>query len=283
MEPYSPAWSLPKEPPDGHRFRELSDVDPAPLWNAMQHVARGKAIQEPDLGSFFHTTILNHEDFPSALAARVVSILATPRLPNKVIRDAIDEAINDDLRIVSSAVLDIVAAYERDPACQDHATPFLFFKGFQALLAYRLAHWLWHQGRTSLALLVQNKVSADLGVDIHPAARIGQGIMMDHATGVVIGETAVVDDDVSILHHVTLGGTGKESGDRHPKVRHGVLLGAGCKVIGNIVVGTGAMVGAGSVVLSDVPPNVTVAGVPARVIGRAKSSKPGLTMDHRLP
>ena len=187
-----------------------------------------------------------------------------------------------DPDILAAAEIDILATYARDPACPDLSTPFLFFKGFHALQAHRVAHWLWIQGRTTLAAFFQNQIGAGLGVDFHPAARVGAGIMLDHATGIVVGETAVIEDDVSILHSVTLGGSGKESGDRHPKIRRGVLLAAGCKVIGNIEVGVGAKVGAGSVVLHDVPAHTTVAGVPAVVVGRPTASAPALDMDQSL-
>ncbi len=249
------------------------------LWEAMRQEADSKAAHEPILGSYFHATILNHKSFRSALSFRLASKIDTPMLPTMMIRDVIEEAMDDDPHIITSAEIDILATYNRDPACEDVSTPFLFFKGFHALQAHRVAHWLWHQDRRTLARFFQNQISASLGVDIHPAARIGSGIMLDHATGIVIGETAVVDDDVSILHSVTLGGSGKDSGDRHPKIRRGVLLSAGCKVIGNIVVGEGAKVGAGSVVLRDVPPHVTVAGVPAQVVGRPVGESPALDMD----
>ncbi|NJN51062.1 MAG: serine O-acetyltransferase [Gammaproteobacteria bacterium] len=252
------------------------------LWEAMRHEAEVKAAQEPILGSYFHATILNHKSFRSALTFRLASKIDTPMLPTMMIRDVIDEAIENDARILTAAEIDILATYNRDPACEDVSTPFLFFKGFHALQAHRIAHWLWHQDRRALARFFQNQISSTLAVDIHPAARIGSGIMLDHATGIVVGETAVIDDDVSILHAVTLGGSGKESGDRHPKIRRGVLLSAGCKVIGNIVVGEGAKVGAGSVVLHDVPPHVTVAGVPAQIVGRPAGESPALDMDQSL-
>ena len=220
--------------------------------------------------------------FQAALSFRLASKMDHPMLPTMLMRDVIDEALQDQPSILEAAAADMTATYIRDPACVDLSTPYLFFKGFHALLAYRIANWLWHCDRHTLALFFQSQVSISLGVDIHPAARIGRRIMMDHATGVVIGETAVVEDDVSILHSVTLGGTGKESGDRHPKIRRGVLLGAGCKIIGNIEVGAGAKVGAGSVVLENVPPHVTVAGVPAVVVGHPIEEKPALGMDHSL-
>lgn len=251
------------------------------LWPAMCDEARAKAREEPILGSYFHATILNHQTFGSALSFRMASKLDNPMLPTMLIRDVIQEATDADPGILRAAEIDILATCARDPACEDLSTPFLFFKGFHALQAYRIAHWLWCQGRKTLAQFFQNQISVTLGVDIHPAARFGSGIMLDHATGLVAGETAVVEDDVSILHAVTLGGTGKETGDRHPKIRRGVLLAAGCKVIGNIKVGEGAKVGAGSVVLEDVPPRVTVAGVPAKIVGQT-TGVPAHMMDQGL-
>lgn len=254
----------------------------AALWALMREEAAVKAAQEPILGSYFHATVLNHKSFGSALSFRLASKLDNPMLPTMLIRDVITEAVESEPGILGAAALDIVAAYTRDPACEDLSTPFLFFKGFHALQAHRIAHWLWHRDRRTLAQFFQNQISVTLGVDMHPAARIGSGIMLDHATGIVVGETAVIEDDVSMLHAVTLGGTGKDSGDRHPKIRRGVLLAAGCKVIGNIEVGAGAKVGAGSVVLEDVPPGVTVAGVPARVVGKHQGTVAAHEMDQSL-
>ena len=265
-----------------HRYRATQDLDGTTVWEAMRREALEKAAEEPILGSYFHATILNHGSFRSALSFRLASKLDNPMLPTMLIRDVIEEAMTDDGSILDSAMVDIMATYERDPACEELSTPFLFFKGFHALQAHRIAHWLWGHGRHTLAQFFQSQISVGLGVDIHPAARIGRGIMIDHATGIVIGETAVVEDDVSILHAVTLGGSGKETGDRHPKVRRGVLLGAGCKVIGNIEIGVGAKVGAGSVVLVDVPPHVTVAGVPAKPVGTPSDETPAFGMDHSL-
>lgn len=255
---------------------------PGDLWPLMRQEAQRKAQEEPILGSYFHATILNHANFGDALSFRLASKLDNPMLPTMLIRDVIGEATAEDPSLLSAAEIDILATYTRDPACEDLSTPFLFFKGFHALQAHRIAHWLWRRGRRTLAQFFQNQISVTLGVDIHPAAQVGSGIMLDHATGIVIGETAVVEDDVSILHAVTLGGSGKVSGDRHPKIRKGVLLAAGCKVIGNIEVGTNAKVGAGSVVLSDVPPNVTVAGVPAKIVGQPHTQIPAHDMDHSL-
>lgn len=252
------------------------------LWTLMREEAAVKAAQEPILGSYFHATVLNHRTFASALSFRLASKLDNPMLPTMLIRDVITEAVNADPAILGCAAADIVASYTRDPACPDLSTPFLFFKGFHALQAHRIAHWLWHCERRTLAQFFQNQISVTLGVDMHPAARVGAGIMLDHATGIVVGETAVIEDDVSMLHNVTLGGTGKVSGDRHPKIRRGVLLAAGCKVIGNIEVGAGAKVGAGSVVLEDVPPGVTVAGVPARIVAQGEGKVAAHEMDQSL-
>ena len=256
--------------------------NPGDLWPVMCSEARAKALEEPILGSYFHATILSHDNFGAALSFRLASKLDNPMLPTMLIRDVIQQATNADSGILQAAEIDVLATYARDPACEDLSSPFLFFKGFHALQSYRVAHWLWHQGRRTLARFFQNQISVTLGVDIHPAARIGSGIMLDHATGVVVGETTVIEDDVSILHSVTLGGTGKQSGDRHPKIRRGVLLAAGCKVIGNIEVGEGAKVGAGSVVLEDVPPHVTVAGVPAKIVGHPEGALPAHAMDQSL-
>ena len=252
------------------------------LWTLMRTEAARKAEEEPILGSYFHATILNHGNLGLALSFRLASKLDNPMLPTMLIRDVIAEAMASDPGILTAAEIDIMAIHERDPACDDLSTSFLFYKGFHALQAHRVAHWLWHQDRRTLARFFQNQISVTLGVDIHPAARVGSGIMLDHATGIVVGETAIIGDDVSILHSVTLGGTGKESGDRHPKIRRGVLLSAGCKVIGNIEVGEEAKVAAGSVVLHDVPPHVTVAGVPAKVVGQHEGRVPAHDMDAYL-
>ncbi|MEM1230677.1 MAG: serine O-acetyltransferase [Pseudomonadota bacterium] len=253
------------------------------LWPTLTEEAAKKAAEEPILGSYFYATILNHDSFAAGLSFRLASKLDNPMIPTMLIRDVVQEAMAADPSILHGAKVDILATYARDPACADLSTPFLFYKGFHALQAHRVAHWLWHQGRRTLAGFFQSQISVSLGVDIHPAARLGTGIMFDHATGIVVGETAVIDDDVSVLHSVTLGGTGKEAGDRHPKIGRGVLLGAGCKVIGNLRVGAGAKVAAGSVVLSDVPANTTVAGVPAKVVGDSAEAIPAHEMNQRLP
>ncbi len=253
-----------------------------PLWATIRDETRAEAEREPILASFLHATILNHDSLEAALSFHLAHKLDSPTASALLVREVIEEALTSDPGIIAATRCDIRAVRERDSACDDFSVPFLYFKGFHALQAHRVAHWLWRQGRQSLALFFQNRISCEFGVDIHPAARIGQGIMLDHATGVVIGETAVVGNNVSIMQSVTLGGTGKEHGDRHPKVGDGVLLSAGAKVLGNIRIGEGAMVGAGSVVLRDVPPHTTVAGVPAVVVGRPSCDQPALEMNHRL-
>ena len=200
----------------------------------------------------------------------------------RLLREVMLAALDSDTAIRRAVRLDLQAVEDRDSACHEIYIPFLYFKGFHALQTYRVAHWLWKAGRQSLALFFQNRMSTEFGVDIHPAARLGHGIMLDHATGLVIGETAVVGNNVSMLQSVTLGGTGKDEGDRHPKIGDGVLISAGAKILGNIRVGDGAKVGAGSVVLEDVPAHTTVAGVPARVVGRPASAQPALEMDHHF-
>lgn len=252
------------------------------LWESMRELTRKQAEQEPVLASFLYATILNHDTLEAALSFHLANKLDSPALPAMLVREVIEQALNADPTISRAVRADLLAVSERDSACCSLVTPFLFFKGFHALQAYRVAHWLWKQGRNSLALFLQNRISCVFAVDIHPAAKIGQGIMFDHATGIVIGETAVVEDNVSIMQSVTLGGTGKEHGDRHPKVRSGVLISAGAKVLGNIEIGECAKVGAGSVVLKDVPARTTVAGVPAKVVCPTTCVQPARDMDHHI-
>ena len=248
------------------------------LWKTIRDEAVEMAREEPFLASFFHSTILNHYTFASALSFHLSNKLDSPTVPAIVVREIIEEALKVDPGIIAALRCDIRAVVERDPACSAFSTPFLYFKGFHALQCYRIAHWLWQEDRHSLALFFQNRISEVFAVDIHPAAKIGKGIMIDHATGIVIGETAVVEDNVSLMQSVTLGGTGKETGDRHPKIRAGVLVAAGTKILGNVEIGEGVKVGAGSVVLHDVPPHVTVAGVPAKIVGKPGTNQPALAM-----
>jgi serine O-acetyltransferase len=260
--------------------REIADIARAgSLWQVIRAEVRGLAEREPLLTSFFHGAILNHHSLGAALSHQLADKLDSSAVSSLLIREIVEEAITADPSIVDCVEIDIKAAVARDPACSGYCVPFLYYKGFHALQSYRIAHWLWQQDRKALAWYIQNRMSCVFGVDIHPAARIGCGIMLDHATALVVGETAVIEDDVTILQGVTLGGTGKESGDRHPKIRRGVLIGAGAAIIGNIEVGEGAKVGAGSVVLKPVPPHVTVAGVPATIVGAPRVSKPALDVD----
>lgn len=250
-----------------------------PVWLALRAQAEELTESEPSLASLAHATILKHERFEDALSYHLAKKIGSEDLSPMLVRESFDEALNEDPAIGDAARADLSAIFERDPACHSYLQAFLFYKGFHSLECYRVAHWLWKSGRKTLAQFLQSRISELFAVDIHPASRIGQGIFIDHATGIVIGETAVVEDDVSMLHGVTLGGTGKETGDRHPKIRRGVLLSAGAKVLGNIEVGEYSRVGAGSLVLKPVPPGCTVAGVPARVIGCAGSDRPSQTMD----
>ena len=250
------------------------------VWEAMRAEAEAALIEEPLYAGLIQATVLDQRSLWESLAYRLAHRLGDGDLSRLTMRDLCLAAFEADPHAGANAVRDLVAIRERDPTCRRYIDPFLFYKGFAALQGYRVAHWLWHQGRATLALHVQSRISEVFGCDIHPAARIGSGVFIDHATGVVIGETTVVADDVSILQSVTLGGNGKESGDRHPKVERGVLLSVGAKVLGNIRIGEGAKVAAAAVVLHDVPPHTTVAGVPARVVSRlAAGEEPARSMD----
>lgn len=252
------------------------------LWATIRQEIREQIGQEPALAHYLSKRILQHDSLEAALADLLASKLACADMPAASLKQIFDQALREDETILVQVCNDLSAIRQRDPAVQDYATPLLYFKGFQSLQAHRVAHWLWGRERRSLALFLQSQVSEIFSVDIHPAARIGSGILVDHATGIVIGETSVLADNISIMQGVTLGGTGKESGDRHPKVRSGVLIGACAQVIGNVVIGEGAKVGAGSVVLSDVPPHTTVAGVPAVKVGKPRGAQPALDMNHDL-
>jgi serine O-acetyltransferase len=253
-----------------------------PIWDEIQSDIKREAAAEHQLERFFQETILDQVSLESALSFHLAEKLGTERLPAVSFRLGIAEAFNSAPEIGIAVRADLRAIRQRDPACTSYWMPLLYFKGFHALQAHRYAHWLWQSDRCALALHVQNRVSEIFGVDIHPAARLGSGIFVDHATSVVMGETTVVEDDVSLLHEVTLGGTGKEIGDRHPKIRRGVLICAGAKVLGNVEVGEGAKIAAGSVVLSDVPPHSTVAGIPAEIVGHPEADQPALEMNSGL-
>jgi serine O-acetyltransferase len=255
---------------------------PVDVWTIIRAEAKDASQHEPMLASFYHAAILNHATFQSAISFHLANKLDSYTMPALMIREIFIEAMNADAEIEVAMRADICAHRERDPACDTYSMPLLFFKGYHALQSQRVAHWLWRQGRESLALFFQNQISHEFDVDIHPGASIGKGIMVDHATGVVMGETVIVEDNVSLLHDVTLGGSGCTKGLRHPIIRRGVLIGVGAKILGHIEIGEGAKIGAGSLVLEAVAPHTTVAGVPAKVIGRPVVAEPALNMDHRL-
>ncbi|MFT8245636.1 serine O-acetyltransferase [Roseomonas sp. BN140053] len=259
------------------------DLQPADdLWSRLRREGVEALDRDALLTQPLAVALMRHNSFATALGHRIARKLADPELDATALAGVVCEAFLQDPAIVAAAAADLLAVQDRDPACPDLLTPFLYFKGYLALQSHRVAHWLWRRERIHLARHLQSRVAEVFAVDIHPAARLGRGIMLDHGTGVVVGETAVIGDDVSLLQGVTLGGTGKERGDRHPKICRGVLIGAGASVLGNIEVGEGAKVGAGSIVLDPVAPYTTVAGVPARPVGR-HTSLPGITMDQSLP
>ncbi|RVW50168.1 Serine acetyltransferase 1, chloroplastic [Vitis vinifera] len=250
-----------------HTSTVEDDLCGADLWLKIQDEARSDVEQEPILSSYYYSLILSHKSLESALANHLSIKLSNSSLPSSTLYDLFMGVLVEDGEIMGAVKDDLRAVKERDPACISYVQCLVNFKGFLACQAHRVAHRLWSQGRKILALVIQNRVSEAFAVDIHPGAKIGRGILLDHATGVVIGETAVIGDDVSILHNVTLGGTGKVSGDRHPKLGDGVLIGAGTCILGNVRIGDGAKVGAGSVVLKEVPPKTTAVGNPARLVG----------------
>ena len=256
----------------------LDKVDP--VWARIRGEAEEVARREAELATFIYSTILHHDTLEAAVVHRVAERLDSPEVSAELIRQAYADALEGEPEIGAAFRADMVATVDRDPAATRLLEPVLYFKGFHAIQAHRLAHWLWSKGRRDFAYYLQSRSSAVFQTDINPAVRMGRGIFLDHATGLVVGETASIDDDVSILQGVTLGGTGKETGDRHPKIRRGVLIGAGTEVLGNIEVGHCARIAAGSVVLKPVPPNTTVAGVPAKVIGEAGCPEPARSMDH---
>src|SRR5712671_6064072 len=262
------------------RITPIESVDP--IWARIRSEAEAVVRQEPQLASFIYASLLEHDTLTGAVVHRISDRLDHPVMSGATILQAFLDALADSPEIVDAFRADIVATYDRDPATTRFIEPVLYFKGFHAIQTHRLAHWLWGKHRKDFALYLQSRSSAVFQTDIHPAAKIGRGIFLDHATGVVVGETAVIEDDVSLLHGVTLGGTGNEKGDRHPKIRNGVMIGSGAKILGNIEIGHCARVAAGSVVIKPVPHNVTVAGVPAKVIGEAGCAEPSRTMDQML-
>ncbi len=257
-----------------------ADVETA--WRALRNEAMWVLEDEPSLAHLLEDVIFSRATPAEALAARLARRLAREDMPRATLEPLIRDVFTEHPLILHGAIRDMLAIYDRDPACFSPLEPVLFFKGFLALTTYRVSHQFWNDRRRWLALYLQSLSSEVFAVDIHPAARIGCGIMIDHATSFVVGETAIIEDDVSILHEVTLGGTGKETGDRHPVIRSGVLIGAGAKILGRVEIGTGSKVGAGSVVLEDVPAHSTVAGVPAVLVGRAGETNPAIAMNQLL-
>lgn len=257
--------------------RGLNKVDP--VWSRVRDEAEDVARREPELASFIYSTILHHDSLEAAVTHRISERLSHPDVSGDLIRQAYAGALEDQPSLSLDIRTDMIAIHDRDPATNRYIEPVLYYKGFHAIQTHRLAHWLWSKGRRDFAYYLQSRSSAVFQCDIHPAAKIGRGIFLDHATGLVVGETAVVDDDVSILHGVTLGGTGKSNEDRHPKIRRGVMIGAGAKILGNIEIGHCARIAAGSVVIKPVQNNVTVAGVPAKVVGEAGCPEPSRAMD----
>ncbi len=253
-----------------------------PVFARMHDEAQEIIRREPEIAGFIYSTVLNHDTLESVIIHRVAARLSHQDVPSDLIRQAFADAVAADPGFSEAFYADLLAVVDRDPACTRVIEPILYFKGFHAIQAHRLAHALWTGGRHDFAFYLQSRSSAVFQTDIHPAARIGKGVFLDHATGLVVGSTALIEDNVSMLQDVTLGGTGKEMGDRHPKVRHGVLIGAGAKILGNIEVGHCARIAAGSVVLHPVPHNKTVAGVPARIVGEAGCAEPARTMDQIL-
>ncbi|WP_052245365.1 serine O-acetyltransferase [Halocynthiibacter namhaensis] len=259
---------------------DIHTVDP--VWQRIRAEAAEAHSEEPMLGGLLHSTVLHHKSLSQALGYRIALKLASGEMSEQLLREVADGVYARHPDVLQAARADLVAVEERDPACHRLLQPLMFFKGFQAIQAYRIGHALWIEGRRDLAYFFQMRVSEAFGIDIHPGARIGRGIMIDHAHSIVIGETAVVGNNVSMLHSVTLGGTGKEDEDRHPKIGDGVLIGAGAKVLGNIKVGHCSRIAAGSVVLQEVPACKTVAGVPAKIVGEAGCDQPSVTMDQLL-
>jgi serine O-acetyltransferase len=253
-----------------------------PIWQTIREEVEADAQQEPVLASFLYEVVLSNPTLESALSCHLASKLESSTIRALSLRDLFLEAFHNDASIRHALREDIGAVCSRDPACTGFSNILLHYKGYHGLQSYRAAHYFWNVGRKSLALCLQGRTSEVFAMDIHPAARIGSGILMDHATGIVIGETAIVGDNVSMLHEVTLGGTGKQSGDRHPKVGNDVLIAAGAKILGNVTIGEGAKIGGGAVVLIDVPPHTTAVGVPAKIIGHTLHEHPAMEMDHRI-
>ncbi|MGB5325406.1 MAG: serine O-acetyltransferase [Pseudomonadales bacterium] len=260
----------------------MSKIDEEKIWQALREQARERAHAEPLLASYYYSSVLEHASFADALASRLATRLESAALTALPLDDLFAACLRANPAIVSAALADLQACFERDPACDSYCLPFMYFKGYQSIQAQRLAHHLWNSGRKSIARYIQHIASLRFHVDVHPAAKLGHGLMFDHATGIVIGETAEVGNDVSMLHGVTLGGSGCSAGKRHPTIGNGVMISCGAKILGAIRVGEGVKIGGGSLVLESVPDHVTVVGVPARIIGSPGEDAPALSMDQDL-
>lgn len=260
--------------------RKFHSLDP--IWDAVRSEAEAAIGAEPALGGFIFATVLSHDRLEASVVHRLAQRLNHADVDAHLISRTFDQVLEGAPHLVQAFRADLAAVRDRDPACTRYIEPLLYFKGFHSLVTHRFAHELYKAGRRDFALYLQSQSSRIFGVDIHPAAKIGSGIMLDHGTAIVVGETATIGDNCSLLHSVTLGGTGKEGGDRHPKIGESVMIGAGAKVLGNITVGKCSRIAAGSVVLADVPPNTTVAGVPAKVIGPSGCPEPARNMDQHL-
>jgi serine O-acetyltransferase len=271
-----------REEPMSQRLEVIDPAVPPPVWAALRNESLQAARNEPALASLLNAVVLSHDNLGDALSYQLARKLGDQELRAMSLRELATAAYAADPKLVEIAEEDLKAVFERDPACKGYVQPFLFFKGYQALQTQRVAHWLWNEGRETIALYLQSRMSEVFQVDIHPATEIGSGVFIDHGTGIVIGETAVIGDDVSLLQGVTLGGTGKERGDRHPKLGRGVLVGANATVLGNITIGDFAKIASGSVVLKPVPPGCTAAGVPARLTNCPTCAEPARSMDHTL-
>ena len=265
------------------RVFEVINPDDKPIWLNLRQEAADALLAEPGLASMLHSTILSHNDLASALSYHISRKMGDDTIRGMTLREIITQAYAAEPALIDCAQADLQAVYERDPAAKGYLQAFMFFKGFLSLQIYRISNKLWKDGRATIAHFLQSRVSELFQIDINPAARIGRGVFLDHGTGIVIGETAVVGDDCSILQGVNLGGTGAERGDRHPKIGKGVLLGAGAKVLGNIEIGDYAKIASGSVVLKPVPAHCTAAGVPARLVNCRTADDPARTMDHTMP
>jgi serine O-acetyltransferase len=266
---------VPVDPAD---LQEFTDE----LWTCLRHEAEEALEQAPMLSGLFVDCILNQPSFEAAVFYRISARLKNDLVSLPLLVKTFDRATAADPQIGQALRADIAAVVERDPACERFIEPFLYFKGFHAIQTHRLAHWLWGNGERDFALYLQSRSSDVFQTDIHPAVPFGSGIFLDHATGLVVGETAVIEDNVSLLQDVTLGGTGKVTLDRHPKIRQGAMIGAGAKILGNIEVGSYARIAAGSVVLRAVDAYSTVAGVPAKVIKTGQDAEPTRRMDQVL-